>query len=244
MSVKAKPRKPEKRPRAQREPVLGKRAKAQHEPAPAPEVCEPTRRVPTQERSRQRVERILEAAAHVFGEAGYDAATMDAIAARAETSIGSIYQFFPNKPAVFQALVARTRERTRLLVASFLEGPLMDRPWRDLLDGALDAFAAFHETEPGFRAVWLHGHQSPEASREGDAFNRELGRDLSRALEAPLRAKLPGLPAPKRPLIASMIVEVMTGMLLFALRQPTQEKAILAETKAMLHRYLEPWERG
>ena len=59
------------------------------------------RRVPTQERARRRVARILDAAALVFAEQGFEAATMEDIAARAETSIGSIYQFFPNKLAIF-----------------------------------------------------------------------------------------------------------------------------------------------
>src|SRR5581483_4705893 len=72
-------------------------------PRPAPSPIE-ARKTPTQARSQARVQKILEAAAEVGAEVGYDAATTNAIAARAETSIGSLYQFFPNKAALMHAL--------------------------------------------------------------------------------------------------------------------------------------------
>ncbi len=49
---------------------------------------------------------LLSAAACVIASEGYDAATMSAIARRAGASIGSLYQFFPNKDAVARALCA------------------------------------------------------------------------------------------------------------------------------------------
>lgn len=64
-------------------------------------------KTPKQERGRKRVDRILDAASQVFAEVGYEAATTIMIAERAETAIGSLYQFFPNKEAIMKALVAR-----------------------------------------------------------------------------------------------------------------------------------------
>src|SRR5262249_26125652 len=62
------------------------------------------RRIPQQQRGERRVAELLEAAALEFADVGYDAATMKAIAERAGASIGSIYQYFPNKQAVIRAL--------------------------------------------------------------------------------------------------------------------------------------------
>jgi AcrR family transcriptional regulator len=62
------------------------------------------RRVPQQKRGEQKVSQLLAAAAEVIEEVGYDAATMTVIAQRANTSIGSLYQFFPNKEAITEAL--------------------------------------------------------------------------------------------------------------------------------------------
>jgi AcrR family transcriptional regulator len=64
-------------------------------------------REPKRERGKQRVAQLLDAAAAVFAENGYDAATMTEIAARANTAIGSMYQFFPNKETLADALLAR-----------------------------------------------------------------------------------------------------------------------------------------
>ena len=70
------------------------------------EAAQPARaKAPQRERGRARVAALLDAAGQVFAEKGYDAATMTAIAARAGSSIGSLYQFFPTKDEVAQALL-------------------------------------------------------------------------------------------------------------------------------------------
>jgi AcrR family transcriptional regulator len=196
------------------------------------------RRVPTQERSRQRVERILESAAHVFASQGYEAATMEAIAAGAETSIGSIYQFYPNKRAVFRGLLERYHDSLKTWFDALLDSPLLELPWRELLDSSIDAVARFHETEPGFRAVWVGMHLTEEVLTEGEAMNRELARRI----ESVLGRKL-DLPAKQRPIVATMIVEIVTMMLILSARRPTDSRAVVIETKALLRRYLAPFEK-
>ena len=68
------------------------------------------RHEPKQERSGQTIERVLDAAAHVLGDVGYEAATMTSIAAQAGTSIGTVYQYFPKKADVVFALRSRFGE--------------------------------------------------------------------------------------------------------------------------------------
>jgi len=63
------------------------------------------RRQPKQARSQQRVEHILATASALFAEQGYEAVSTNHIAKAAEVSIGSLYQFFPNKEAILDALV-------------------------------------------------------------------------------------------------------------------------------------------
>ncbi|MCI0711812.1 MAG: TetR/AcrR family transcriptional regulator [Chloroflexi bacterium] len=62
---------------------------------------------PKQKRGKQRVEIILNSASELFAEVGYDNATIIEIAARAGTSVGSIYQFFSNKEGILRALVEK-----------------------------------------------------------------------------------------------------------------------------------------
>ena len=68
-------------------------------------------REPKRERGRIRVAALLDAGATVFAEKGFAAATMTEIAARADAAIGSLYQFFPSKEALADALLARYAER-------------------------------------------------------------------------------------------------------------------------------------
>jgi AcrR family transcriptional regulator len=62
---------------------------------------------PRQKRGERRVAALLAAAAEVFAEAGYRAATMSAIAEKARAPIGSLYQFFPSKEAIADGLLSR-----------------------------------------------------------------------------------------------------------------------------------------
>src|SRR5262249_13428835 len=113
------------------------------------------RRVPAQARSRERLERILDAAEAEVGEVGYDAATMQSIAERAGTSIGSVYQFFPNKPALIGAITERYLAAVRSLFSTLLTPATLERPWPNVLDRAIEALFAFSLDAPGFRALWL-----------------------------------------------------------------------------------------
>src|SRR6185295_18131266 len=63
------------------------------------------RKQPLQARSRETVRVILRAAAQVFGSRGYAASTTNHIAERAGVSIGSLYEYFPNKDALLHALL-------------------------------------------------------------------------------------------------------------------------------------------
>src|SRR3984957_4673257 len=62
-------------------------------------------RLPKRQRGKQRVAELLNAAAVIFAEKGYEAATMTEIAARAGAPIGSLYQFFPSKGLLADTLV-------------------------------------------------------------------------------------------------------------------------------------------
>jgi AcrR family transcriptional regulator len=66
--------------------------------------------VPQRSNGRLRVAAILEAAAVVIAEKGYEGATMAEIAARSGTKIGSLYRFFPNKASLADTIVVSARE--------------------------------------------------------------------------------------------------------------------------------------
>lgn len=90
------------------------------------------RKKPRQERSRATVDAILEAAAHILVAHGYEATTTRQVAERAGVSIGSLYQYFPNKEALITALMERQVQRVLEVCTEALQakGP---RPTREVV---------------------------------------------------------------------------------------------------------------
>jgi AcrR family transcriptional regulator len=198
----------------------------------------PARRIPLQERSQKRVERILAAAAELFVELGYDATTTEAIAERAGTSIGSLYQFFPNKLALFDAISAQYLEGSKKLSDELLTPEAADTPWEELLDRMLDAFAEFHRTSVAFRAVWMNWKLSPEFIAAGEMLNQEFARRI----ELILAKQAKNLSKKDRPVVATMLVEITSAMLLVAVRRDKETgDRLLAETKTLIRRYVAPY---
>jgi AcrR family transcriptional regulator len=106
------------------------------------------RRRPSQARSRATVEALLEAAARVFETRGYAGATTNRIAERAGVSIGSLYEYFPNKDALLVALMERhIAEGEAILNEAGAEALRPERPLRAGLEQLVGAMIALHVRE-------------------------------------------------------------------------------------------------
>lgn len=109
------------------------------------------RKLPSQERSRATVAVILEAAARVFASHGYAGATTNRIAAKAGVSIGTLYEYFPNKDALLVALMeAHIAEGEAMLAAAGAEAL---RPGRELTDAVGDLVRAMIDLHARDRAL-------------------------------------------------------------------------------------------
>ncbi len=112
----------------------------------------PIRNEPVQARSTARLAALLDSAAAVIDEIGYERLTTAMVADRAGASIGTVYRYFPDRIAVLQSLAARNCER--LLAA--LSTELADEKHAtatDALLGVVDATAELFRTEPGYKSL-------------------------------------------------------------------------------------------
>lgn len=203
-----------------------------------PETIDPIRSPPQQERSRRRYWYIVVAAADLFATTGYEATTMEAIATAASTSIGSVYRFFPNKPAVFRAVAAVALGQIESVVLEVLELASADTAsWQTLLDTAIDRLALVHREDPAVRAVLANLQLYGEYAAEDEKLTRQFV-----AATAGLFSVWAGsMPEHERHVVATMVVQTITGILVLAQReQPALADAMLAQLKLMLRRYLEP----
>src|SRR5438876_983584 len=92
------------------------------------------RRLPKQARGEERIAVILRAAAEVFQEVGFDAATTKMIAQRANTAIGSLYDFFPNKETIASRLSEQYLDEMRALYEGVLADELVHVSLAQIID--------------------------------------------------------------------------------------------------------------
>jgi AcrR family transcriptional regulator len=95
---------------------------------------------------------LLDAAAAVVDELGYERLTTAMVAERAGASIGTVYRYFPDRIAVLQALAARNLERTLTKVTSEMSNAKHSN-WVEALNGGLDIFVEAFRNEAGFRSL-------------------------------------------------------------------------------------------
>lgn len=105
------------------------------------------RKAPTQARAVATWEAILEAAAQVLVEDGFDGATTNRIAERAGVSVGSLYQYFPNKGALLATLAERHAREMMALLAEHAEG-LLDLPPAQAIRIFTESMTRIHSENP------------------------------------------------------------------------------------------------
>lgn len=195
------------------------------------------RRIPQQDRGQRRVEKILQAAAQLFVELGYEATTTNAIAARAETSIGSLYQFFPNKEAILHALAARYLDHLRALYDRVLTPDTAYLPLPLLLARIIDPLAEFKGAHPGFEPIFFGAHASPSLAQAA----QELHQEVIRRVDAIFASRAPALTVHERNLHVTISVAVVEALLPLAEKAGEPRHAeVVAETKRLLLLYLGP----
>jgi len=112
----------------------------------------PLRNEPVQARSTARLAALLDAAASVVDDIGYERLTTAMVAEKAGASIGTVYRYFPDRIAVLQALGARNLDR----VLHSVHDELIDERHENWLDALSSAFGLLVESfrnEPGFRSL-------------------------------------------------------------------------------------------
>jgi AcrR family transcriptional regulator len=182
------------------------------------------RRAPVQARSADRVARMLDAAADLLDEVGPAALTTSAIAARADVSVGSLYQYFPDKHAVVEALAQRAFAR---FCERLLHVP--SRDWRATVDEVIDAYVAFARDEAGFLVLSFGGPVGVRALDRQADNNAVVARALGGVLHEP------GLTEDA----LRVAVEIGDALLTLAFqRDRSGDPALVAEAKTAVTAYL------
>jgi AcrR family transcriptional regulator len=196
------------------------------------------RKLPKQARSETTVEAILEAAAQIFERHGYAAGTTNRIAERAGVSIGSLYQYFPNKDAVLVALVRRHLAEGTAVLQPHIERLDHGARFEDVLPDVVEAMVAMHAFAPSLHRVLFEETQIPPALRaELDALEDRLVDLAADALAAD-----PHSPPTDPRLSARIAIGTIEGLThRLVLRPPTgvAPKTIAREITKLVRAYIQ-----
>jgi AcrR family transcriptional regulator len=186
-------------------------------------------KVPQQKRGERRVTELLEAAETVIAHIGYEAATMSAIAERAGAAIGSLYQFFPNKACITQALRTEYAKQFDHMYAKLAEeARTLDR--EALVSRLIDLTVRFVDTHPALPALL----DAPQSTRAPIAIRKVL-RERFTAL---LLAHSPRISKSKALRLGTVTLHLIKTLNQLYVELPPQERRkIVQEFKMILLSY-------
>ena len=147
-----------------------------------PDNAKKMRRAPTQKRSRERVQNILKVACDLIAAQGSDGMKMGELAQKAGVSIGSLYQYFPDKASVIHALADRYNDESRHCIeeafSQVTSGQTLITAFDQLIDIYFDLFLA----EPVICDIWT-GTQADKTLRDMELeVSRENGALLAQKI--------------------------------------------------------------
>lgn len=191
-------------------------------------------RPPVQARSRARYDAILDAADEVFLEMGYSNATTNHIAARAGTSIGSLYRFFPDKEAVLVALAARYGARMQEIAVEVTPPDPGGWTLASRISHGIDTFNRFLVSSPGLRTLIVEANHPALAAGRHAQESQMVG-----LIGASIAHIAPDLPDIEREALAEVTQAVLgTLQTLSVSRDEVFRALVVAEAKTLLTQYL------
>jgi AcrR family transcriptional regulator len=150
------------------------------------------RKQPRQARAQATVNAVLEATVQVLEREGLDAATTTRIAEVAGVSIGTLYQYFSHRDAIFNSLQDREFDRALTLMESVLSSGNLERSPRETVTAVIKGLAATYAACPGLhRMLAIEGLRVAKAERVYAFDLRVIGiiRHFLSASRAPIRRK-------------------------------------------------------
>ncbi|MGI5131151.1 TetR/AcrR family transcriptional regulator [Pseudonocardia sp. CA-107938] len=204
----------------------------------------PAARPRRQARGERRIGQILEAAAEVFAERGYEAATTNAIAATAGISPGSLYQFFDNKDAIARALAERYADELAAAHDDAFRGKPADLSTAGLVERVLTPLVQFNRRHRAFKTLFARTDMPPTLTEA----TAPLQAALSDRVVAELARRTPGATPHQLRRAATVAIQVTKALMpLIASAEPDESAWYLSHLQRLLVAHLDlalPRERG
>ncbi|MDF3819739.1 TetR/AcrR family transcriptional regulator [Leptospira sp. 96542] len=193
------------------------------------------RKLPKQKRSRERYQKIMETAFDLLGEVGYDALTTDLIAERSEISVGSIYQFFPNKESIIYTHAEICFMNLHDYFFGLIQNEVNQRKEFDdsFVTYTLNLFEKSLQEVKGYHLIGSIIYTNAELARLDRESNKRFAESLSKIVILPF---FPNVEKTRAYFISVMIVEIVDSVFKKLIQIPTQmeKKGIMFELESLL----------
>lgn len=201
------------------------------------------RKTPSQSRSRGTVEAIVTAAARVFVALGYARTTTNHIAAEAGVSVGSLYEYFPNKDALLVALLDRHVAEAEGVLGAIAREVAGTRPdLRGVIHRFVDAMLALHARDPALhRLLFEEAPLPPRVRRRIAALEDQVVVFVAALLETHPDFRRPDATLAAR--VAVQTIEALTHTLVVR-ESESAIAARAAEIRTLVLSYLRTADRG
>jgi AcrR family transcriptional regulator len=188
-------------------------------------------------RGERRVASLLDASGRVFGELGYHAATTNAIAAEAKVSPATLYQFFPNKEAIADALVTRYAIDLAKEVRAADIQELVSAPLEEAIRQVTGVVIEFNRKHAAFNTLYAEAPLSKDTLKQKQLLSQTFIDYLSEVLIA----RNPQLDKQDVLWNAEIVLTTVKGFLpVLAGRKTSTRSRTIDALNQMLVRYLEP----
>ncbi|TPW70194.1 TetR/AcrR family transcriptional regulator [Schumannella sp. 10F1B-5-1] len=192
------------------------------------------RNEPVQARSTARLAALLDAAAEVIDEIGYERLTTAMVAERAGASIGTVYRYFPDRIAVLQSLAARNFERVVERIRTAIDGSADSI---SAIDAIFDTMVDAVRTEPGFASLRV-GDVIDLRPAEGEPVNSVVADQIVDALAA----RFENVVVDERMRLAVQTGYEVTDALVARafIADPAGDATLIERARELLHAIVEP----
>jgi AcrR family transcriptional regulator len=163
------------------------------------------RKEPRQARARATTEAILDAAAHILGERGWKGLTTNAVAEAAGVSIGSLYQYFPNKLALIEAVRRRHFDEVLAIFRTAADARI---PRARRIAAFVDGMITVHSRYPAAHRVLLE--EAPRG-KDSSGMHSSFETEYQRGCEALFRANVRRMSAAKPHIAAQVLAAAVSG---------------------------------
>jgi AcrR family transcriptional regulator len=194
------------------------------------------RKLPTQARSRARVDAILKATGALLGEVGYDGLSTNLVAERAGVPVGSIYQFFEGKDDIVAALVQQFQDRIHRLATEQLDAAIAARDRHAFIARLVEGIAGIQVEASAFTCIFA----GSQTHARFDSLARELRQTLVGHLDRLFAEAFPLLPKNDRNRMLAAWTGITGAMISNRDRsKPAEREKLLEELKIILGAHLD-----